>query len=116
MTKKGLRKLKQEYRKSPILNKAEKLFRATDQLQAKLSISEHVSRGLQETIQLQKRKKGGSILTDLTGKELESGALAIWSPDRWGKALEYQDELARQEEAEEKADKAAQDRLRRGYG
>jgi hypothetical protein len=113
LTSKSLRQLKAVYRQNPSPTKVELLFKATLKLSVQYSIDTQTTKGLVESLKIEKKKRSRGKRLNLVNEE-NSGA-QFFSPTRIQKAREVQAEKASFEEAEiaRKAQKKAEQECKR---
>jgi hypothetical protein len=78
--------------------KLELIFRGYEQLAAQDSINRHIIKGLQQSLQIEKKKRKRGKRLNLVGEE-DNGP-QFYTPNRVRTALEYQEQKEREEEAE----------------
>jgi hypothetical protein len=74
-TSKAIRRFQKEYTKNPSPRKLDKLFKANEALAAETSIQLFRAQGLQEALQLEKKKRRRGKRLGLGGKEIEGAQL-----------------------------------------
>src|SRR5450432_3228275 len=92
------RRAHREYKKAPSQKGLELIFCGHEQLAAKDSINQHIIKGLQQSLQLEKRKRQRGKRLNLIGEE-DHGP-QFFTPERVRAAIEYQAEREREEETE----------------
>src|SRR5450432_1305833 len=95
------RQAHREYKKAPTRKGLELIFRGHEQLAAQDSINKHIIKGLQQSLQLEKRKRNRGKRLNLVGEE-DCGP-QFFTPERVRAAIAYQAEKEREEEAEKQA-------------
>lgn len=79
LTCRTTRRFHKSYQRSPTFAKTQKLIRANERLTAKTSIYEHQLRGLEKSLQLEKRKRKKG--KKLHGAEEATGGAQFWGPE-----------------------------------
>ena len=79
MTYRITRRFCKSYQKSPIFAKTQKLIKANERLIAKTFIYEYQLRGLEKSLQLEKRKRKKG--KKLHGAEEATGGAQFWGPE-----------------------------------
>jgi hypothetical protein len=95
------RRTHREYKKALTRKGLELIFRGHEQLAAQDSINKHIIKGLQQSLQLEKRKRNRGKRLNLVGEE-DCGP-QFFTPERVRAAIAYQAEKEREEEAEKQA-------------
>jgi len=87
LTCRTTRRIHREYRLEPTEKRLNLIFRGHEQLAAQVSIDNHIIKGLQQTIQIEKSKRKKGKRLNLVGEE-DSGP-QFFTPSRVKAALEY---------------------------
>jgi DDE superfamily endonuclease len=108
MTGRTIRRFQEDFLRSPTAAKQQLLLKANERLAAEHSIAIHRCRGLEQALQLEKRKRQKGKRLNLVGEEA-SGA-QFFSPERVraARAFQAQKEAEKQLELDLKAEKKAQ--------
>ena len=107
LTCRTTRRFHKSYQKSPIFAKTQKLIKANERLTAKTSLYEHQLRGLEKSLQLEKRKRKKGKKLHGAGKA--TGGAQFWGPEEIQAAKERNviKEAEKQSIEDEKAAKKA---------
>ena len=84
----AIRQFHQEYLKNPSYDKVEILFRVVTSLATQASIADHRAKGLEEALQLEKKKRQRSKKLGLNGKDVVEAQL--FGVDEIQEAREFQ--------------------------
>jgi hypothetical protein len=101
---KAIRHFYLDWKKDPTTQKVEVLFHVTESLAAKVSVLEHVNKGLRNAIELQKKKGRKGKRLNLCGEE--SKGVEAYSPNKVVAAREYHKKKETEEAEEAKAKEA----------
>jgi hypothetical protein len=101
---KAIRHFHLDWKKDPTTQKVEVLFHVTESLAAKVSVLEHVNKGLRNAIELQKKKGRKGKRLNLCGEE--SKGVEAYSPNKVVAAREYHKKKETEEAEEAKAKEA----------
>jgi hypothetical protein len=93
-----IRRIHRKYQVEPTRKRLELIFRGHEQLAAQDSINKHIINGLQQSLQIEKRKRKKGKRLNLLGEE-DNGP-QFFTPERVRAALEYQARKEDEEEAE----------------
>jgi hypothetical protein len=97
LTSRTTRRVHKEYKRAPTRKGLALIFRGHEELAAKDSINQHIIKGLQQSLQLEKKKRNKGKRLNLVGEE-DHGP-QFFTPERVKAAIAYQ----AQQEAEEEA-------------
>ena len=108
MTGRTIRRFQKDFLRSPTAAKQQLLFKANERLAAEYSIAIHRYRGLEQALQLEKRKRQRGKRLNLVGEEAFGAQFFSPGRVRAARAFQAQKEAEKQLELDSKTEKKAQ--------